>query len=48
MDIARISETYFAGAASSEEIASARQLYAMVLQDLQHKYETPPATPGSL
>ena len=27
MDISRISETYFAGAASSEEIASARQLY---------------------
>jgi hypothetical protein len=45
MDIARISETYFAGAASSEEIASARQLYAMLLHDLRHKSETPPAKP---
>jgi len=48
MDIARISETYFASAATPEEIASARQLYAMVLHDLQHKYETPPAKPGGL
>jgi len=48
MDIARISETYFASAATPEEIASARQLYAMVLHDLEHKYETPPAKPGSL
>ena len=48
MDIARISETYFAGAGSSEETASARQLYAMLLHDLRHKSETPPAKPGSL
>jgi hypothetical protein len=43
MDIARISETYFAGAATPEETASARQLYAMLLHDLRHKSETPPA-----
>src|SRR6266536_2747741 len=41
MDIARISETYFAGAASPEETASARKLYALLLHDLRHKYETP-------
>ena len=48
MDIARISETYFAGAASPEETASARKLYALLLHDLRHKYETPPAKPGCL
>ena len=47
LDIERISETYFAGAASPEEATSARKLYA-VLHDLQHKYGTPPAQPGSL
>ena len=48
MDIARISETYFAGAESPEETASARKLYALLLHDLRHKYETPPAKPGRL
>ena len=48
MDIARISETYFASAATPEETASARQLYAMLLHDLRHKSETPPAEPGRL
>ena len=48
MDIERISETFFAGAASPEETASARQLYAVLLHDLRHKYGTPPAKPGSL
>ena len=48
MDVAQISETYFAGAASAEETASARQFYAVLLRDLRHKYETPPAKPGSL
>jgi hypothetical protein len=48
MDIARISETYFAGAASPEETASARKFYAVLLHDLRHKSETPPAKPGSL
>jgi hypothetical protein len=48
MDIARISETFFAGAASPEETASARKLAALLLHDLRHKYETPPAKPGRL
>jgi len=48
MDIARISETFFAGAACPEEIASARKLSALLLHDLRHKYETPPAKPGRL
>jgi hypothetical protein len=48
MDIARISETFFAGAARPEETASARQLYAVLLHDLRHKDEPPPATPGRL
>jgi Toprim domain len=48
MDIERISETYFAGAASPEETASARKLYALLLHDLRHKDETPPAKPGRL
>ena len=48
MDIERISETFFAGAASPEETASARQLYAVLLHDLRHKDGTPPAKPGSL
>ena len=48
MDIERISETYFAGAESPEETASARKLYALLLHDLRQKYETPPAKPGSL
>src|SRR6266581_447634 len=37
MDIARISATYFAGAGSPEETASARQFYAVLLHDLRHK-----------
>ena len=48
MDIERISATYFAGAGSPEETASARQLYAVLLHDLRHKSETPPAEPGRL
>jgi hypothetical protein len=48
MDVAQISETYFAGAASAEETASARQFYAVLLRDLRHKYETLSAKPGSL
>ena len=48
MDVAQISETYFAGAGSPEETASARQFYAMLLRDLRYKYETPPAKPGRL
>jgi hypothetical protein len=48
MDIARISETYFADAASPEETALARKLYAVLLHDLRQKYEIPPAKPGSL
>jgi hypothetical protein len=48
MDIARISDTFFAGAARPEETASARQLAALLLHDLRHKYETPPAKPGRL
>ena len=48
LDIARISATYFAGAGSPEETASARQFYAVLLHDLRHKSETPPAQPGSL
>ncbi len=44
MDIERISATYFAGAESPEETASARKLSALLLHDLRHKYETPPAT----
>ena len=48
MDIAQISETFFAGAASPEETASARKLYAVLLHDLRHKYGTPPAKPGCL
>ena len=46
MDIERISATYFAGAGSPEETASARKLYAVLLHDLRHKSETPPAKPG--
>jgi hypothetical protein len=48
MDIARISETFVAGAARPEETASARQLAAVLLHDLRHKDETPPAKPGRL
>ena len=48
MDIERISATYFAGAASPEETASARKLSALLLHDLRHKDGTPPAKPGSL
>ena len=48
MDIARISETFVAGAASPEETASAQQLAALLLHDLRHKDETPPAKPGRL
>ena len=47
MDIARISETFFTGAESPEETASARKLYAVLLHDLRHTYETPPAKPDS-
>jgi hypothetical protein len=48
MDIARISETFFAGAESPDETASARKLYALLLHDLRHKYGPPAAKPGSL
>jgi len=48
MDIARISKTFFVGAACPEETASARQLSALLLHDLRHQYETPPAKPGRL
>jgi hypothetical protein len=47
-DIERISATYFAGAGSPEETASARQFYTMLLHDLRHQSETPPAQPGRL
>src|SRR5262245_644045 len=47
-DIARISAIYFAGAGSPEETASARQFYTMLLHDLRHQSETPPAMPGRL
>jgi hypothetical protein len=43
MDIARISETFVAGAASAAETASARQLSAVLLHDLRDKYGMPPA-----
>jgi hypothetical protein len=42
MDIAQISETFCAGAASPEEAAAARTL-SVVLHDLRHKYGMPPA-----
>jgi hypothetical protein len=48
MDIERISETYFASTGSPAETASARQFYAVLLHDLRHQSETPPATPGRL
>ena len=48
MDIAQISETFCAGAARPEEAASARQLSALLLHDLRHKYGLPPAKPGGL
>jgi hypothetical protein len=48
MDIERISATYFAGAGSPEETASARQFYTMLLHELRHQSETPPAKPGRL
>ena len=48
MDIARISETFFADAASPEETTSARKLSAVLLHDLRHKYGMPPAQPGRL
>jgi hypothetical protein len=48
MDIARISETFCAGAASPEEAASARKLSALLLHDLRHKYGITPAQPGRL
>ena len=48
VDIERISATYFAGAGSPAETASARQFYTVLLHDLRHKSETPPAKPGRL
>ena len=48
VDLERISATYFAGARSPEETASARQFYTMLLHNLRHQCETPPATPGRL
>ncbi len=48
MDIAQISETFFAGAASPEETASARKLYAVLLHDLRQKDGPPQAKPDSL
>jgi hypothetical protein len=47
-DIEQISETFFAGVASPEETTSARQLSALLLHDLRHKYGMPPAQPGRL
>ena len=43
MDIARISETFCAGAASPEEAAAARKLSVVLLHDLRQTYGTPPA-----
>jgi hypothetical protein len=43
MDIARISETFCANAASPEEAAAARKLSGLLLHDLRHKYGMPPA-----
>ena len=43
MDIARISETFCAGAASPEEAAAARKLSVLLLHDLRQTYGTPPA-----
>jgi hypothetical protein len=43
MDIARISETFCAGAASPEEAAAARQLSVLLLHDLRQTDGTPPA-----
>jgi hypothetical protein len=43
MDIARISETFCAGATSPEEAAAARKLAVVLLHDLRHKYGMPPA-----
>jgi hypothetical protein len=48
LDMAQISETYCAGATSPEEAAAARQLSALLLHDLRHKYGMPPAQPGCL
>jgi len=48
MDIERIRETFFAGAESSEETASARKLCALLLHDLRQKYGPPQGKPGSL
>lgn len=45
-DMERISATYFAGAGSPEETASARPFSTMLLHDLRHQSETLPATPG--
>ena len=43
MDIARISETFCAGAASPEEAAAARKLAVLLQHDLRQTYGTPPA-----
>ena len=43
MDIARISETFCAGAASPEEAAAARKLSVVLLHDLRQTYGMPPA-----
>jgi hypothetical protein len=48
MDMERISTTYFASPGSPAETASARQLYTVLLHDLRHTAETPPAKPGRL
>jgi hypothetical protein len=42
-DIAQISETFCAGAASPEEAAAARKLAVLLLHDLRRKYGMPPA-----
>jgi hypothetical protein len=43
MDIAQISETFCAGAASPAEAAAVRKLAVLLLHDLRHKYGMPPA-----
>jgi hypothetical protein len=46
-DIVCLQATVCAGAERPEEIAAALQRSAVLLHDLQQKYETPPAQPGS-
>ena len=46
-DIVRLQATICAGAERPEEIAAAMQRCVLLLHDLQQKYGTPPAKPGS-